>query len=90
MKKELQILRYPTLNTVLMVEEFIKKHGGEFTKYQIWKNLPKKIMYQTFCVIFDYLLETNKIAVDKEGKVCWIWDPEGVAKFLKEKHLFFK
>ena len=30
MKK--QILHYPQLDTVLMVEEFIRKHGGEYKK----------------------------------------------------------
>jgi len=29
------ILRYPRLDTVLMVEEFIKKHDGEFKKKKI-------------------------------------------------------
>jgi len=53
-----------------MVEEFIRKYGGEFKKRSLWENLPKKMMYQTFCVIFNYLSESNKIAVDREGKVC--------------------
>ena len=88
--KTQQILRYPRLDTVMMVEEFIKKHGGEYKKVQIWQGLPKKVMYQTYQVIFDYLSETNKIAVDKEGHVCWIWDPEGVKRLLKKKHLFIR
>ena len=41
------------------------------------------MMYQTFCVIFDYLEESSKIAADKEGKIGWIWDPEGVRKYLR-------
>jgi len=73
-----------------MVEEFIKEHSGEFKKRKLWEHLPKKMMYQTFCVIFDYLLESNKIAVDSEGKVGWIWDPEGVRKYLKRKDLWIR
>lgn len=83
-----EILHYPQLDTVLMVEEFIKEHSGELKKRKLWEHLPKKTMYQTFCVIFDYLLESNKIAVDSEGKVGWIWDPEGVRKYLKRKDLW--
>ena len=90
MARQMQILRYPRLDTILMVEEFIRKHGGEFKKFQIWQRLPKKMMYKTFCVIFQYLLDTNKIAVDKKGHVCWIWDPEGVRKLLEEKSLFIR
>lgn len=85
-----EILHYPQLDTVLMVEEFIKKHSGEFKKRNLWEHLPKKTMYQTFCVIFDYLLESSKIAVDNEGKVAWIWDPEGVKKYLKRRDLWIK
>lgn len=88
--KKKNILRYPQLDTVLMVEEFIKEHGGEYKKRQLWEHLPKKVMYQTFCVIFDYLLDSNKIAVDREGKICWIWDPEGVKKYLSKPHLSWK
>ena len=81
------ILHYPQLDTILMVEEFIREHSGEFKKRSLWENLPKKTMYQTFCVIFDYLLESGKIALDKEGKIAWIWDPELVKKYLSKPHL---
>lgn len=84
------ILHYPRLDTVLMVEEFIKEHSGEFKKKKLWQGLPKKVMYQTFCTIFDYLKESNKIAVDKEGRVCWIWNPELVKKYLSSPELAFK
>ena len=81
-----KVTHYPTLETVLMVEDFIRKHSGEYTKYQIWKRLPRKMMYQTYCVIFDYLLAT-KIAVDRVGKVVWVWNPELVRKYLKREDL---
>lgn len=88
LKKE--ILHYPQLDTVLMVEEFITKHSGEYKKKALWQALPKKMMYQTFCVIFDYLLDSGKIARDTQGVVGWIWDPEGVKKYLAKPHLFWK
>lgn len=81
------ILHYPQLDTVLMVEEFIREHSGEFKKRSLWEHLPKKMMYQTFCVIFDYLLESGKIAKDKEGKVGWIWNPKLVKKYLTRPDL---
>jgi hypothetical protein len=85
--KEKNILHYPQLDTVLMVEEFIREHSGEFRRKGLWQNLPKKMMYQTFQVILAYLLESNKIALDAEGKIGWIRDPEGVERYLKKKHL---
>ncbi|MBI2548545.1 hypothetical protein HYW21_04300 [Candidatus Woesearchaeota archaeon] len=70
------ILRYPRLDTVLMVEEFIKHHDGEFKKRKLWESLPKKMMYQTFCVVIDYLFYSRKISIDAEGKLGWIYYPE--------------
>jgi hypothetical protein len=75
------ILHYPRLDTVLMVEEFIRDYSGEYKKRSLWEALPKKMMYQTFCVIFDYLVDFRKIAIDKDGKIAWIWNPELVKKY---------
>ena len=84
------ILHYPQLDTVLMVEDFIREHSGEYRKRALWENLPKKMMYQTFCVVFDYLLDSGKIAVDKEKKIAWIWNPELVRKYLQDESLFVR
>jgi hypothetical protein len=84
------ILHYPQLDTILRIEDFIREHSGEFKKKSLWENLPKKIIYQTFCVVFDYLLESGKIALDREGHIAWIWDPEGVKYFLSKPHLSWK
>ena len=86
-KMERRIIHYPRLDTVLMVEEFIKEHSGEFKKRALWENLPKKMMYQTFCIIFDYLLQSGKIAVDKDGKICWIYNPELMKKYMEREEL---
>ena len=85
-----EILHYPQLDTVLMVEEFIRKNSGEYKKRQLWEHLPRKMMYQTFCVIFDYLLDSGKIVTDREGYVVWIWNPEMVKKYAKRKDLEWK
>jgi len=90
MPRKVYPLRYPRLDTVLMVERFIQKHDGEFKKKQLWENLPKRMMYQTFCVVIDYLLYSGKISVDAEGKIGWIYYPEKVKQDLKFRHLFWK
>lgn len=86
MKRE-NILRYPRLDTVLMVEDFIKKNDGEFKKRKLWESLPKKMMYQTFCVVIDYLLYSNKISIDAQGKVGWIYYPEKARKYYSRSDL---
>jgi hypothetical protein len=78
------VLHYPRLDTVLMVEETIKNSKEYQNKAELLRSLPKKVMYQTFLLILDYLEKSNKIAIDKkDGRIVWIWDPDGVRKFLK-------
>ena len=89
-KKLKGILRFPRLDTVLMVEEFIKEYDGEYKKRVLWESLPKKTMYQTFCVIIDYLLYSRKISIDAEGKIGWIYYPEKKDDVEKYKHLFWR
>jgi len=68
--------RSPTLQTVLMVESFIDENSGEFTKTQLFNNLPKKVMWQTFQIILEYLESIHKIAFDNQGYVVYVWNPE--------------
>ena len=89
-KKENPSARFPRLDTVLVLEDFIQEHDGEFRKKQLWKALSKKMMYQTFSVILDYLIVSAKISVDSEGKIGWIFYPEDVEKMLKQTHLFWR
>ncbi len=86
-KRKVEVIHYPRLDTVLMVENKIKNAREYPNKMQLWKSLPRKMMYQTFCVIFDYLQDSNKIAVDREGKIAWIWNPELVRKYLNKINL---
>jgi hypothetical protein len=85
-----RILRYPRLDTILMVESFIRKNNGEYKKKKLWDNLPKKMMYQTFCLIIDYLLFSNKVSIDAEGKIGWIFFPKKSNEVLKNQDLFWK
>jgi hypothetical protein len=78
------ILHSPTLESVIMVEKTIAKYSAECGKYQLWKKLPKKMMYQTFLVILSYLRESGKIIIDKEGCIIWIWNPKRIRMLEKE------
>lgn len=71
-----EIARSPTLQTVLMVEKFIDENSGEYKKTELFNNLPKKVMWQTFQVIMEYLENSLRIVYDKEGHIVYIWNPE--------------
>jgi len=81
------VLRFPRLDTVLMVENFIKNHDGEFKKRALWEHLPKKMMYQTFCVVIDYLLYSHKMSIDAEGKIGWIYYPDEADRYHEKLNL---
>ncbi len=86
-KKRNPFVRSPTLGTVLMVESTIEKNSGEYNRTELWKNLPRKVMWQTFLVILDYLENINKIAFDKKEHIAYIWNPALAKKLLKRKEI---
>ena len=79
------ITRSPRLETVIMVEEFIKKHSGEFKKTELFHKLPKKVMWGTFNIILSYLFENNKIGMDRNGFIVYVWSPEAGKLFIHKK-----
>lgn len=68
----INILHYPQLDSILMIEKAIIEMKNYPTRMQLWKSLPKKMQYQTFKLILDYLEKSNKIMFDKE-KIVWIF-----------------
>jgi len=67
-----KILHYPKLNSILRVENAILKSKDYPTKMQLWNALPKKMQYQTFNLILQYLENSNKI-IFEDGKIIWIF-----------------
>ncbi len=66
------ILHYPKLDSILMVEKAILDSKEYPTRMQLWKSLPRKMQYQTFKLILEYLERSNKIMFE-EGKIIWIF-----------------
>ncbi len=84
--KQRQILHYPRLDTVMMVEETIRKAKEYPSKRQLLQALPKEIMYQTFNVILEYLEDSGKIVI-KDRKIIWIYNPKLVKKYMSRSEL---
>jgi hypothetical protein len=73
----------PQLDTILMVEQAIKECGSYPTKKELLKSLPKKVQYQTFNRILDYLESSNKITFDGR-KIIWVFPDNPKLKKLLE------
>ena len=86
---ETQVLHMPRLDTVLMVEDTIKKLDYCPTKNQLWRALPRMVMWQTFNIILDYLIKSNKIIIDN-GEIVWIFADNPRIKELLAKSVPYK
>lgn len=84
--KPRSIDRSPRLDTILMVEKSLYKHRSSKTITEIWRKLPKKVMWTTFTTILDYLEYSGKIHVEGDKTVTWLWNPKGI-RALKQKNL---
>ncbi|MAG02446.1 hypothetical protein CMI42_03850 [Candidatus Pacearchaeota archaeon] len=66
------ILHYPKLDSILMVEKTIQDFEDHPTRMELWKSLPKQMQYQTFKLILEYLETSNKIMFEG-NKILWIF-----------------
>ena len=62
----------PTLATIRMVENTIRKSTNYPTKKALWQSLPRQVQYQTFKRIIDYLQESNKIILN-DHEIVWVF-----------------
>ena len=69
-----EIIHYPNLKTVLMVEDILKKSNKPITREQLKSKIPRKIMHQTLNVILEYLEDSGKILDGRKG-ILWIHNP---------------
>ena len=83
---EQEILHYPRLDTVLMVENVLKDADLAISKSELSRRLPKQIMRQTLNVILDYLEEKGLIMIGEKG-VLWIHNESPKMKKLLEKSI---
>lgn len=91
MQNQLQIfkngvLRFPRLDTVLMIENALMDSKGDYTVRALWKKLQKQVMWQTYMATLDYLEYSGKIIIDNDKHPIWIWAPREIEK-LKKKGL---
>lgn len=71
------VIHNPRLDTILMVEETLQRLGTQPTRNQLWRTLPKAVMWQTFCIILEYLEQSGKIAVSEDSKIIWVFTGAG-------------
>jgi hypothetical protein len=75
----------PQLSTIRMVEQKIKKRKYFISRNQLFLSLGKSVMYPTITTILQYLEESKKVTVNKDGSIVWIFtDSHKVRNVLKK------
>lgn len=65
-------IHWPTLNTVMMVEETLRNmNESVISVAELKRKLPRQVNHITLMVILEYLEKSNKIAVTLKG-ITWI------------------
>jgi hypothetical protein len=65
-------VHWPTLNTVMMVEDALKNvNESVISIAELKRKLPRQVNHITLMVILQYLERSNKIAVTLKG-ITWI------------------
>jgi len=75
-----RIIHSPTLNTVLMVEDTLRKQDGPVSLEGLKRVLPKKVMDQSLRIILAYLESKGSILIGTKG-ISWIANDN--PKFLR-------
>lgn len=79
----------PTLETVLMVEETLKELGA-CTITELYRKLPRTVVYPTLKLIIAYFYAKGFVMSDKKGKIVWVYNPELVRKYSARPDLLVK
>ena len=72
--KNKDIIHYPSLRTMLRVENVLKKADTTIDREELKRRLPVKIMHQTLNLILLYLEEKGMILDGHKG-ILWIYNP---------------
>ena len=78
-------LHWPTLNTVIMVEEALKEmQGSVMSVAELKRILPRQVNHNTLILILEYLERSNKIVVGLRG-ITWTHNTnENLRKAISE------
>ena len=69
-----EVLHYPTLKTILQVENILMNAEKAMSKESLKRALGGRIMHPTLNLILHYLEDSGKIFIGDKG-IVWIYNP---------------
>jgi hypothetical protein len=83
-KESTVIIQAPTLDTIFIVENILKKAGQLVTVAELKRKLSIKIAHKALLIILDYLQLSGKIIIGTKG-ILWIFKERKELKDLIKK-----
>lgn len=71
---QVEVVHYPTLKTVMAIEDVVKTADAAVSRNQIIERLPTKVMRSTLNVALDYLEKRGVVLETKNGFI-WTFNP---------------
>jgi len=81
--KNKEIIHYPNLKTILLIEDILKNAEEMIDREEIKRRMPVKIMHQTLNLILLYLEEKGMI-IDSHKGILWIYNSSPKLKKVLE------
>ena len=79
-----EVLHYPTLKTVMAIEEAVRGAETAVSRNKILESLPTSVMRSTLNVALDYLEKRGMVLETKKGFI-WTFNPNAtLAKAERE------
>ena len=77
-RRKSEVEHWPSLNTVLMVENVLRKHDDSVISVaELKRKLPRQVNHNTLIIILRYLEMSNKIAFGSRG-MTWVFNPNPI------------
>jgi hypothetical protein len=81
-----EVVHYPTLKTMLAIEEVVKKANTPVSRNQILARLPTGVMRSTLNLALDYMEKRGMVLETKKGFI-WTFNPSKKLEKAEEEGL---
>ena len=86
MKAQMEVVHYPTLKTVLAIEDVIKNANLPISRNQILARLQTGLMRSTLNLALDYMEKRGMVLETKKGFI-WTFNPSKKLEKAEEEGL---
>ena len=86
MQVQREIVHYPTLKTILAIENVVRSANNPVSRNQILARMPTKVMRSTLNLALDYMEKRGLVLETNKGFI-WTFNPSKKLKKAEEEGL---